>query len=64
MRLLMLNSLATKHLSGSIPYATIAKALDVPEESVEIWVINGKLIFHCYILLTHDLTSSYSHWVD
>ncbi|KAJ3145771.1 hypothetical protein HDU86_000638 [Geranomyces michiganensis] len=40
MRLLSFASLAASNVQGEVPYATIASALDVPVEDVEVWVIN------------------------
>ncbi|KAI9818218.1 MAG: hypothetical protein M1827_000843 [Pycnora praestabilis] len=40
MRLLTLASLAASTTSRSLPYAQIAKALQVPSEDVEMWVID------------------------
>ncbi|KAJ3218966.1 hypothetical protein HDU67_003330 [Dinochytrium kinnereticum] len=41
MRVLSLASLASKHIDGEIPYAVIAESLELKDDSVEIWVIDG-----------------------
>ncbi|KAI8917750.1 hypothetical protein DFJ77DRAFT_457631 [Powellomyces hirtus] len=40
MRLLSMASLAANNVQGEVAYNTIAEALDVPIDEVEIWVIN------------------------
>ncbi|TPX67532.1 hypothetical protein SpCBS45565_g03680 [Spizellomyces sp. 'palustris'] len=40
MRLLSMASLAAANVQGEVGYDTIAQTLDVPEDEVEIWVIN------------------------
>ncbi|KAJ3177630.1 hypothetical protein HDU87_004383 [Geranomyces variabilis] len=40
MRLLSFASLAASNVQGEVPYATIASALDVSIDDVEVWVIN------------------------
>ncbi|KND03290.1 uncharacterized protein SPPG_02339 [Spizellomyces punctatus DAOM BR117] len=40
MRLLSMASLAAANVQGEVAYDTIAQTLDVPEDEVEIWVIN------------------------
>ncbi|KAL5035456.1 hypothetical protein RTP6_003148 [Batrachochytrium dendrobatidis] len=42
MRILSLATLATEHLQGEVSYSTISKALDVSEDDVEFWVIDGE----------------------
>lgn len=41
-RLLSMASLAAQHAPGEISYDAIAKALEIPQEDVEFWVIDGK----------------------
>ncbi|KAJ3112266.1 hypothetical protein HDU96_004746 [Phlyctochytrium bullatum] len=41
MRVLSLASLASRHVDGEIPYSVIAGALEITDDSVEIWVIDG-----------------------
>ncbi|KAJ3102624.1 hypothetical protein HDU97_000408 [Phlyctochytrium planicorne] len=41
MRVLSLASLASKHIDGEVPYALIAESLELKDDSVEIWVIDG-----------------------
>ncbi|KAI9100413.1 hypothetical protein DFS34DRAFT_614520 [Phlyctochytrium arcticum] len=40
MRLLSMVTLAADHVQGEVAYDTIATALDIPDDEVEIWVIN------------------------
>ncbi|KAI8822033.1 uncharacterized protein EV422DRAFT_525436 [Fimicolochytrium jonesii] len=40
MRLLTLASLSATHVHSSVSYTTISTALSIPEDDVEIWVIN------------------------
>ncbi|KAJ3285724.1 hypothetical protein HK104_009360 [Borealophlyctis nickersoniae] len=42
MRLLSMATLAGKNVQGEVPYEAIAKELEIPEDEVEIWVINGE----------------------
>lgn len=41
MRLLTLTSLAAENVSGSVPYSSIATELEVAEDDVEEWIIDG-----------------------
>ncbi|KAI8853549.1 hypothetical protein BC829DRAFT_382310 [Chytridium lagenaria] len=40
-RVLSLASLASKHIDGEVPYSVIAETLELKDDSVEIWVIDG-----------------------
>ncbi|CAG8478162.1 10794_t:CDS:2 [Diversispora eburnea] len=42
-RLLTLASLASEHVAHEITYQTIAKALEIEEEEVEMWTIDAKI---------------------
>lgn len=48
LRLLALTDLAASSSSKDITYAEIAKALKVEEDEIEIFVIDGMLLFHRY----------------
>ncbi|RIB22426.1 hypothetical protein C2G38_2173976 [Gigaspora rosea] len=57
-RLLTLASLASEHVASEITYQTIAKALEIEEEEVEMWTIDGNFniakIFVIVFNLTYD----------
>jgi hypothetical protein len=44
-RLLTLDSIASKNIGKPVKYDTISKELDIPVEKVEFWVIDGTVCF-------------------
>lgn len=41
MRVLSLATLASNNIQGDVPYYLIAKTLEIDEDDVEMWIIDG-----------------------
>ena len=52
-RLLSLASLGARNIGKDLPYSTVASALEVDENKVEIWVIDGEFGDLHWLLLTY-----------
>ncbi|CAG8758549.1 666_t:CDS:2, partial [Racocetra fulgida] len=61
-RLLTLASLASEHVAREITYQTIAKALEIEEDEVEMWTIDGKTQYSKFFGQWQQLSDKLDGW--